>query len=136
MRIFVSYTLRDSIVTIESLRRIAHSLSSYGLPFVDVIHNSSRHSQGYLEDMLARSDIMLACVSPRYHQSEWVQRELAIAQERAIPVRELFVSQLRDGSCALRHIPSLMRSLGFGNGSALLREVCAARRSGPSHAPK
>ena len=86
MNIFVSYTLRDRILSVSLLRRINTVLSGLGTPYIDLLHNNSIDPQHHVLEMVDLSTVLIACITPRFFQSEWVQEELMMARKRQLPI--------------------------------------------------
>jgi hypothetical protein len=86
MKIFVSYTLRDGLLDATLLAALDARLSSFGTPYIDILHNVSRDPQRQVLIELQSSSALCVCLTPGFLSSNWVQLELAIARHRAIPV--------------------------------------------------
>ena len=86
MRIFVSYTLRDRVLNPLLLADLDSLISQVGIPYIDILHNNSPHPQKYVMRMLNESSIFFACVTPLFHQSEWVRLELTTACRLGLPI--------------------------------------------------
>lgn len=91
MDIFVSYTLRDGVLNERELHRIYLALRGSGEPYVDVLHNRSSDRQAHVDDKLNHAGLLVACITPGFLDSEWVQYELAIATRRGIPIVALSI---------------------------------------------
>jgi hypothetical protein len=89
MNVFVSYTLRDGVLSVPVLAQLGETLSSAASPYIDVLHNSDRDPQQRVYRELARAELLLLCRTPAALSSPWVRLELAVAAERRIPVLEL-----------------------------------------------
>ena len=89
MKIFVSYTLRDGVLNSTLLSKLEHLLSEVGAPYIDILHNDSPHPQEHVMAMLNEASVFCACVTPGFHQSEWVQLECAMARKLNLPVIKL-----------------------------------------------
>lgn len=85
-RIFVSYTTKNPYINRELLSWIASLLSSYGIPFIDWIHNNSINPQARVEWELENSDILLLLDSSSIESSAWVKWEVQQALALQIPV--------------------------------------------------
>jgi hypothetical protein len=86
MDVFVSYTLRDDILNPGKLRLMELEVARWGNPYIDLLHNRSADPQRYVIEMLNRASILLACITPKFWESEWVRLELSIARQRRIPI--------------------------------------------------
>ena len=97
MRIFVSYTLRDGVLSLPLLAGLESLLSKTGTPYIDILHNSSQHPQEYVMQMLNEASIFCACMTPGFLQSEWVRLECATAYNLGLPIIELDCGSLVNG---------------------------------------
>ena len=86
--IFVSYTIRDNVINVEFLRKIKDILDVFGKPFIDLLHNDSFNKQNRIEKELAKSDCLILINTIKTKESEWVIKELSIANQRRIPIHE------------------------------------------------
>ncbi|WP_362772151.1 MULTISPECIES: TIR domain-containing protein [Aeromonas] len=86
LRIFISYTTRDKIITKSLLKTIARYVSCIGSPFVDIIHNNSADKQARVENELLNADILLLLETESINLSPWVTWEINSAIERGIPI--------------------------------------------------
>jgi hypothetical protein len=94
MKIFVSYTLRDGILTATTLQEVEAIVAQLGDPYIDLLHNQSINRQAQVVAMLEQASALYACVTPGFLRSEWVQFELAMARMRGILILALY--PLRD----------------------------------------
>jgi hypothetical protein len=106
MRIFVSYTMRDGVLTLAQLRSLEVAISQAGVPYIDVLHNRSSDRQRFVQHMLSSADALLACITGGFFQSPWVRFEIAMGLKRNIPIvfldlrsQEDFVSSLESRKC-------------------------------------
>lgn len=86
--IFVSYTVRDNIITLDFLRSIEKMLLMFGTPFIDLLHNDSINKQDRIEKELAKSNCLILINTILAKKSNWVIKELSIAKDRNIPIYE------------------------------------------------
>jgi hypothetical protein len=86
MNIFVSYTLRDGLLDINTLRSLEADLMCTGNPYIDVLHNRSTRPQEHVMEMLSQASILLAFVTPAFFSSPWVRVELVTAIRRRMPI--------------------------------------------------
>lgn len=106
MLIFVSYTLRDGVLSKESLNSFRSGLSSYVDTYVDILDNKALDPQAYVFAMLQKADVLLVCETRGFYMSEWTQLELAVAKQRNIPIFRVTAEQLcRKGSAYFEVIP-------------------------------
>src|ERR1700754_1065495 len=94
MLIFVSYTLRDGVLSKGVLHTLREALSEYADTYVDILDNKDPHPQAHVFAMLQKADLVLACETPRFYQSEWTQLELAFAEQRNIPILRIDAERL------------------------------------------
>lgn len=87
-KIFVSYTIRDGIIDIEFLLNVEKSMKGLGKPFIDLIHNDSLDKQARVLNELVNSDIFVLLKTKETLNSEWVEKEVSIADEIEIPILE------------------------------------------------
>ena len=90
MHIFVSYTLRDGVLCVDRLADLATSLTAFGSPYVDVLHNRAEDPQSYVLQQLAESELVVACKTPAFFESPWVLIEMSAATARRLPI--LFIT--------------------------------------------
>ncbi|WP_228896078.1 toll/interleukin-1 receptor domain-containing protein [Pseudoduganella aquatica] len=96
MRIFVSYTLRDGLVTAELLAGLHRHLAGIGSPFIHAIEAPRlRCQQLAVLWALLRSRAVVLVVSPSVQQSPWVRLELALGRFLRHPIIPVDVSVLR-----------------------------------------
>ena len=96
MNIFVSYTLRDGLLNPGLLSGLEYLLSEVGTPYIDILHNNSPRPQEHVMAMLNEASVFCACVTPGFHQSEWVRLECAMARKLNLPVMKLDGQSLVD----------------------------------------
>jgi|UPI00076AE0E5 hypothetical protein len=86
MKVFISYTLRDSFVSKEFLIAVSSVVSEFAIPFVDILHNHSDNKQAYVMEQLDSSNIVLLISTPSIVKSEWVMTEVMYANKQLIPI--------------------------------------------------
>ncbi|MFH4402850.1 TIR domain-containing protein [Vibrio diabolicus] len=86
MKIFISYTLRDEVMTVDHLRSISEVVSEYGKPFVDIIDNDAKDKQKFVMDQLDNSDLVVLLNTDSVSQSKWVKLEIERANKNNTPV--------------------------------------------------
>ena len=86
MRMFISYTLRDKVLTPLLLADLEVLLSQIGTPYIDILHNNSSHPQQHVMQRLNEASIFIACVTPLFYQSEWVRLEYTTACKLGLPI--------------------------------------------------
>ena len=65
MRIFVSYTTKDPVVTKEALARVEERISPFANVFIDLLHNK-KGNQCRVNFELKRSDIVFQIASTKF----------------------------------------------------------------------
>lgn len=95
MKVFVSYTTRDGMVTPAVLWRLHAYLSGVCNPFIHSIEQEKLHHQqfGVLKALLS-CDIILLLVSPGVSHSRWVRLELWLGRLTLCPVIRLNAADL------------------------------------------
>ena len=92
MRVFVSYTTKDPVVTKEALEQVEKIITPFAKVFIDILHNK-KGKQCRVNYELYRSDIVLQIDSPDYN-SEWVQKELISARKKGKPIKKVRMKEL------------------------------------------
>ena len=92
MKVFVSYTSKDTAVTKAKLEQVEKKMNSFAKVFIDLLHNE-RGKQRRVERELRRCDVVLHLVSPQY-KSEWVQKELVTARKKGKTVIKVGMDEL------------------------------------------
>jgi hypothetical protein len=96
MRIFVSYSRRDGIVTEQTLRLVARYLVGIGTPFIHCLQpRQGKWEQAIVIVALLRSHAVLLVDSPAARTSPWVKFELALARALFRPVFHIDVADLQ-----------------------------------------
>jgi hypothetical protein len=98
MKVFVSYTLRDSIINRHVLTTIEQALSTVSAPYIDLLHNRGPNHQAGVFAALHESSLVLACITPGFSRSPWVRLEIETARHRGTPIVPLMLSRFRGGS--------------------------------------
>lgn len=91
MKVFVSYTVRDSIVTEDLLNQVHKMLVSFSDPYIDLIHNDSADKQARVKQELVESDVVLLLESDATSISPWVQWEIETAINLGIAVKPICI---------------------------------------------
>jgi hypothetical protein len=90
MRLFVSYSRRDGIVTTELLRSLELYLEACCKPFIHCLaERESKWEQLRVISSLATSHAILIIDSPAAASSEWVKLEIRIATILRLPILKL-----------------------------------------------
>ena len=81
MKIFVSYTTRDSSINLAFLNKLNLLLSEYWQVYIDLIHNDSQNKQRRVLREIDYCDLMLLIETKGTFKSDWVKVELNRAEE-------------------------------------------------------
>lgn len=130
-RVFVSYTLRDGWISVQDLSGLSSQLSAICHPFVDVLHNRGNNRQRTLVRVLLRSSAIVACVTPKYYRSPWVQYELWLAQRIGLHVIPIVLPLGPDGM----HPPSAFETLSTHLAEATARQARLKEPTKQRYAP-
>ena len=86
MNLFFSYTIRDGLVDVNQLRRIAKNLEACATPYIDLLEHRCGGHQPSVWKALNRADALLLCSTPMIFQSPWVRNEYLTAMKRGLPI--------------------------------------------------
>ncbi|MEN9865648.1 MAG: hypothetical protein RL748_1238 [Pseudomonadota bacterium] len=87
MNVFVSYTRRDGVVTLDMLKRLHSHLLGVCTPFVHAIEQPTiKHQQLSVFLALFRAHIVILIISPGIYLSPWVRLELFVARLLLRPI--------------------------------------------------
>lgn len=90
MRLFVSYSRRDGIVTTDTLRKLENQIKKECSPFIHCLQDSgSRWEQVRVIRALMQSDAILLIDSPAASTSGWVKLELIIGKILNLPIKKI-----------------------------------------------
>lgn len=92
MRVFVSYTTKDPVITKEKLEQVEKIVSPFADVFIDLLHNE-KGKQCRVNRELRRCDVFLQLVSPD-HPSEWVTKEVLTARKKGKSIIKVNVDEL------------------------------------------
>lgn len=98
MLVFCSYTLRDGLLTVDSLKDIKKLLSEYAQIYIDILDNDSINKQERVIKELVNSNILLVLRTPMISESTWVTKEYNIAIECNIPIIEVDANNINNMS--------------------------------------
>lgn len=99
MKIFVSYTCRDGLVTERILRDLHKYLSGVCNPFIHIIEQPKLHWQQFSVVLaLLFSDMILFINSPQANQSKWVRFELSLGRFLRHPIIQLDIHDITPSS--------------------------------------
>lgn len=127
IRIFISYTTRDSYLDHDRLAEIDRVASSFGFVFIDALHNDSANRQRRVEHELIEASVVLFIRTSGCSHSEWVGWERHKAMECGkycveVPLNETGVWEmnLKDIEGALKEATSNNAIHADGNSIAIL----------------
>lgn len=86
MKQFISYSIRDGIITRNLLQKAKTLYNKYGSCYVDMLDNDSIDKQRRVIQELYKADILILLQTPASKSSKWVQKEIQIAHKRKIPI--------------------------------------------------
>ncbi|MDW3642123.1 MULTISPECIES: TIR domain-containing protein [Vibrio] len=108
MNIFISYTLRDEVITVDHLKSISEVVSDYGKPFVDIIDNDAKDKQKFVIEQLDNSDLVVLLNTDSVSKSKWVRLEIDRANKNNTPVISIPLNG--DKSISLNDINKYLRA--------------------------
>lgn len=76
MKIFVSYTTRDCVITKDFLSSLEEKISDLGDIYIDMLHNDSNNKQERVKNELQEADIFLLLSTSSIKKSPWVAWEI------------------------------------------------------------
>lgn len=86
MNVFISYTLRDSVVSTEYLKLVSKVVAEFGNPFVDIIDNNADDKQRFVMEQLDKSDLVVLIATKSIYMSQWVVTEIDRAEKNNTPI--------------------------------------------------
>ena len=90
MKLFVSYSRRDGVVTTDTLRALDAHLREVCMPFIHCLQDSGSHcEQARVICALLVSHAVLLVESPAASTSGWVRLELFIAKLLGLPLMRI-----------------------------------------------
>nr|WP_277869602.1 TIR domain-containing protein [Vibrio splendidus] len=104
MKIFVSYTVRDSMVTKELLEKVNKMLLVFSEPYIDLLHNDSFDKQARVKQELIKSDVILLLESDAISDSPWVQWEIDTAMNLGITVKAICIRNQLPNQSSIRAV--------------------------------
>ena len=79
MKIFISYTTRDKIITRDFLSILEFELSDLGDIYIDLLHNHSKNKQARVANELQQADIFMLLSTDSIKNSPWVKWEIDLS---------------------------------------------------------
>lgn len=84
---FVSYSMRDGLLSVGALQEISSGLlAEHELVYVDLLHNHDSRPQEHLEHVLRNATAFYLVRTPAASSSPWVRRELSLAKRLGLEV--------------------------------------------------
>lgn len=102
-KVFISYTFRDSEVSLEKLQSLKRQMPLSSDSFVDAIDNDSEEKQARVDQELQECDSLLQVKSPSVLDSPWAFYEISKAWSRNIPVDFIDPESIELGKDLVRH---------------------------------
>ena len=102
-KVFISYTFRDSEVSLEKLQSLKRQMPLSADSFVDAIDNDSEEKQARVDQELQECDSLLQVKSPSVLDSPWAFYEISKAWSRNIPVDFIDPESIELGKDMVRH---------------------------------
>lgn len=102
-KVFISYTFRDSEVSLEKLQSLKRQMPLSSDSFVDAIDNDSEEKQARVDQELQECDSLLQVKSPSVLDSPWAFYEISKAWSRKIPVDFIAPESIELGKDMVRH---------------------------------
>lgn len=93
-KIFISYTIRDGLISKEVLKKLQVAILDDCHVYIDLLDNDSNDKQARVENELKMSDFVILIKTKSIFQSEWVKREINLANEYNIPIVEFNYKEL------------------------------------------
>lgn len=102
-KVFISYTFRDSEVSLEKLQSLKRQMPLSSDSFVDAIDNDSEEKQARVDLELQECDSLLQVKSTNVLDSPWAFYEISKAWSRKIPVDFIAPESIELGKDMVRH---------------------------------
>lgn len=96
MKVFISYTTRDKIITTKFLRNLELSLKKDFEIYIDLIHNNSLEKQKRVLSELQNSDLLLIIETIQTYNSEWVKLEIEQAKKQGIQIHRIKFDKIKE----------------------------------------
>lgn len=94
-RVFVSYTMRDGLVSVELLQCLQRYMKEFCEPFIHAVAaHRFKHQQLAVLRALFRSRLIIVLESPFVYHSRWVRLELFLGRLRSIRIFSLPVARV------------------------------------------
>lgn len=129
MKIFISYTTRDNIVTRDFLIYLESKIADLGDIYIDLIHNNSNNKQARVECELQQADIFLLLCTESIKNSPWVRWEIETAESL-----DLYRTTVNPNSVTKEFVTDEIRS-AISNATAQLAKTRKPLRIAPNLKP-
>jgi len=124
LKIFISYTVRDGLISKEVLEKLQATMLGDCNVYIDLLDNDSVDKQARVENELRMSDLVVIIKTININKSEWVKREINLANKYNIPIVEFNYKELIDNKFQpiTMYIKHLADSANFKGGT--LYKLC------------
>jgi len=92
MKVFISYTIRDTEISIDNLQKVKCKLHKIACVYIDLI--DIYRSQDKVESELINSNLVILIETENVYKSKWVLKEIGIASKCRIPILKMKLSDL------------------------------------------
>ncbi len=92
--IFISYTVRDGLISKGFLKELQAILIDDCNVYIDLLDNDSIDKQKRVENELKMADFIIILKTININQSKWVKREIFLANKYKIPIVEFDYKEL------------------------------------------
>jgi len=92
MNVFISYTIRDTEISIDNLQKVKCKLHKFDSVYIDLI--DIYRSQDKVESELKNSNLVILIETENVYNSKWVLKEIDIASRCSIPILKIKMSDL------------------------------------------
>lgn len=93
MNIFIAYTLKDGVLTVNDFIKVKKLLDEHDL-FIHFFRKEI-DSHPKIQKKIERSDLLILIKTPASFESIWVRDELKMASQRNIPIYFIEIEDLR-----------------------------------------
>lgn len=96
IKVFVSYTLRDGLVTDKILQCLYANLAEVSSPFIHLIEEkNTKCGQLRLLKILLSSHLLIILESPLVYRSPWILLELFLCRLKLMPILRIKTRELK-----------------------------------------
>jgi hypothetical protein len=93
-KIFISYTVRDGKIDKAFLLDLEKAIVKTTPVYIDMLHNDSLDKQNRVINELKKSDLLFLIKTDEINNSEWVKKEIHLAESLNIPIFEFDYEEL------------------------------------------